>query len=230
MTDLAICTFLWDDNDYRWKDKYTYGVEHVEKLGRSLKRHLTVPYEYVLVTDYSPELFSEPDRVVPLWDDNRDMGGCYVRLKAFDKATGEQLGKRFMWLDLDIVITSNIDHLVDHDYDFWSWVDPNPPTPYCGSLIGMKAGARQKVWDKFDRENSKRAAKHYIGTDQAWIAHCLGRTEKKFGQEDGVYSYKKHISKKHKDGTLPSNCCMVVFHGAVDPSTEQDIWINEHWQ
>lgn len=226
MTDLAIVTFLWSNPNYTKRHDYEYGVEHVEKLARSVRKHLTLPHEFVLVTDYDPSLFTEPDRIVPLWDDNRDMGGCYVRLKAFDKDVGEVFGKRFMWLDLDIVITDNINHLVDHEYDFWSWVDVNPPTPYCGSLIGMNAGSRQQVWDKFEREASRAAAKHYIGTDQAWIGHCLGKNEKTFGREDGVYSYKKHVK---RSPILPENCCMVVFHGNVDPSTEKAKWIAQHW-
>lgn len=225
MTDLAVVTFLWSDQNHRWADSFNYGVEHVEKLARAVRRHLTVPHEFVLITDYPPELFSEPDRVIPLWDDYRDMGGCYVRLKTFDESVGSSIAKRFMWLDLDIVITGNIDHLVQHNADFWSWEDPNPPMLYCGSLIGMKAGARKQVWERFNGKESAELARRFVGTDQAWINHVLKKGEKRFGMEDGIYSYKKYVRKKG----LPEDACMVVFHGEVDPSVQKDDWIKDHW-
>lgn len=236
MKDLAIVTFWWHDNNYKDRDKITFGVEHVEKLARSCKRHCTYDFDFVLVTDL-PEKhwgeFKDVDRVVPLWDDNRDMGGCYVRLKAFDRETGLKLAnKRFMWLDLDIVITGNIDFLFNHKHSFWSWVDVNPPTPYCGSLVGMDVGARQEVWDKFARYESKKQAQRYIGTDQAWIGHVLGPREKVFGRDDGVYSYKKHIMHREKEkytNILPERTKMVVFHGDVDPSISKAQWVKENW-
>jgi hypothetical protein len=224
--DFAFVTFLWTDPNYKDKDIIEFKVEHVEKLGRALRKHCTLDFEYVLITDQDPSLFTEPDRVIPLWDDWREMGGCYVRLKAFEKEVGESIAPRFMWLDLDIVITGNIDHLVDHEHEFWSWVDVNPPTPYCGSLIGMKAGTRSKVWRNFQGIRSRKLASKYIGTDQAWIGTVLGLGEKTFGREDGIYSYKKHIRGL---GHLPDNCCMVVFHGNVDPSICKDRWIKDHW-
>lgn len=230
MKDFAIVTFLWYDKKYKDKGKITFGADHVNKLGRALRRHCTLDFDFVLVTD-APESqyneFTEVDRIVPLWDDWRSLGGCYVRLKAFQEETGKLLAnERFMWLDLDIVITDNIDHLVDHEYEFWSWIDINPPTLYCGSLIGMKVGARPQVWDEFTGSESREAAKRFIGTDQAWIGHCLGPDEKTFGREEGIYSYKKHVRDLRK---IPKNCCMVVFHGNVDPSTEEKDWIKEHW-
>lgn len=245
MKDLAIVTFLWDDENYKDRGKITFGAGHVNKLGRALRRNCTLDFDFVLVTDAPEsqyEQFTEADRIVPLWSDWRSLGGCYVRLKAFQEETGKLLAnKRFMWLDLDIVITGNIDHLVDHDHDFWSWLDVNPPTPYCGSVMGMKVGARPQVWDDFKGSSSKAQTKHYIGTDQAWIGHCLGIQEKTFGREHGIYSYQKHIYSREQtekmqrkanqpcDPALPEDACMVVFHGDVDPSICGGSWVKEHW-
>lgn len=238
---LSVVTWLWDDPTYRWNAHFRYGVEHVKILRAAVARNLTLEHEFVLVTD-RPEGDYGPDvRVVPLWSDYRELTGwrgkghgCWHRLKAFDELTGQRLGERFVWLDLDCVVTGNLDSLFSRTEDFVAWRDANPPTPYCGSMVMMTAGARQRVWDEFDANPDRAQARcreqRYIGTDQAWIGTCLGPGEATWGPEHGVYNFRHDL----KDGTLPSNAKLVFFTGPVDPSQPElqaaHPWIKEHWR
>ena len=231
MEMLSVVTWLWDDPNYRWNSYFRYGADHVRRLRASVSRNLSMPHRFVLVTDQPDGDYGPGVDVVPLWDDFASAGGCYRRLKAFDRATGEKLGKRFVWLDLDTVITGELDSLLDRSEPFVAWRDVNPPTPYCGSMIMMDAGARQQVWDDFvaDPKAACHRAERYIGTDQAWIGECLGEGEATWGPEDGVYNYKREVQGRG----LQDNARIVFFTGAVDPSQPElqksDPWILEHW-
>lgn len=222
---ISVVAWLWHDSEYRFNHLFQYGRQHVEKLFAAVNENLSLPHENVLITD-SPGDYANVDRIVPLWSDYRHLPGwrgqghgCWHRLKAFDRETGLQLGKRFVWLDLDCVITGSLDPLFDRPEDFVAWKDSNPPTPYCGSMMMMDAGARQSVWDEFNRDHEAAMlkAKGLIGTDQAWIGRHLGEAEATWGPEDGVCNYKFDIVRRH-NGQLPSNARIVFFTGACDPS------------
>jgi hypothetical protein len=229
---LRIVTCLWHDPKYRWNDAFIYGAEHVNRLARGIARNLTLPHEFVCVTDI-PEGIDPSIRIVPLWSDNRDMGGCYVRLKLFAPEMREIIGPRFAQIDLDSVPVGNLDDVLGRSEDFIVWRDVNPPTPYCGSMFMMNAGARSQVWTEFDREKSPACAreKGYVGTDQAWIGASLGKQEATWGPEHGVLSYRRDIPGMRE--TLPAGAKIVFFHGKLDPSEkrlqERSPWIAKHW-
>ncbi|MBX3579912.1 MAG: hypothetical protein KF723_22140 [Rhizobiaceae bacterium] len=229
---IRVVTFHWWDPGYRWNKHFIYGVEHVNRLFRGVNRNTTIPFEFVVVTDQVDGAFDEGIRVVPLWNDLRDMGGCFVRLRAFHEDMAGIIGERFVWFDLDSVVTGNLDPLLSREDDFVAWENIYPPVLYCGSMIMMKAGARAKVWHEFDREKSPAIGRDlkYVGTDQAWISACLGSGEATWGEEDGVLSYRQHCC---GGPNLPAGARIVFFHGALDPSMpslqEKSPWIRDHW-
>jgi len=195
-------------------------------------------HEFVLVTDQPDADYGPGVRIVSLWDDFRDLPGwrgkghgCWHRLNAFDREVGKRLGERFVWMDLDCVVVGSLDPVFDRAEDFVAWKDSNPPTPYCGSMIMMDAGARQAVWDDFrrDPEAAQRKARRYIGTDQAWIGAHLGPGEATWTSADGVYNFRHDIVRRG----LPTGARVVFFTGPVDPSQAQlrrdHPWIDEHW-
>lgn len=245
---LSVVTFLWRDEQYRWNRFFRYGPDHVNRLRNMVRRNLKLDHEFCCITDDSSGI--EKDiRIVPLWDDLRHMGRCYVRLKAFSEEMREVIGERFVSIDLDAVIVRDITPVLDRNEDFVIWGDVARNTPYNGSMWMMNAGARKQVWEDFDPETSPGLGKKrgYIGSDQAWMAVCLGAGESKWGQRDGVYSFRRHILPRRrnlplgllrrrcpKGVNLPEPARIVFFHGHFDPSQPaiQGIcpWIGEHWR
>jgi hypothetical protein len=135
-------------------------------------------------------------------------------------------------MDLDTVIVNDITPVFDRPEDFMIWGETDPRSYYNGSLWMMNAGARPQVWSQFDPKTSPRAAYDAgrFGSDQGWVSFCLGKGEKVWNTDDGVYSYRKHIAPQ--SNVLPANARLVNFHGRRDPwdSGMLEIpWIKEHW-
>ena len=204
-----------------------------------VRRHLNIPHDFVCITD-DPEGLEPDVRVVPLWDDYRYDGYCFVRLKAFTEEMRDIIGPRFVWLDLDVVIVDDITPLLSTDADFKIWGVELRAQPYNGTMVLMNAGARPQVFDEFDIERYRRvlAEKKYGGSDQAWIAICLGEEEDVWTEEDGVYNYRDTISESapnNTGGSLPENAKIISFNSVLFDPSMPDIqarcpWVVEHWR
>jgi len=203
-----------------------------------VQRNLTIPHRIFCITD-NPCGIDSDVTTVRLWPNPVPQYGsmhrpnCFVRLKAFSKDFAAIVGPRFVSIDLDCVITGNMDSLFDHKEDFKIWGDTNHLTPYNGSMWQMNTGARSKVWESFDPLTSPDipAQKQYFGSDQAWISYKLGPDEKKWGKADGVYSYRNDI--KPDGNRLPWDSKIVFFHGQHnqwDTEMQNFQWIKEHYK
>jgi len=218
----------------------TFTAEHVNVLRRMVARNYAKPHRFVCITDDAAGLDDGID-VVPLWDDfgelmsphGRGNPSCYRRLRAFAPEMAEILGPRFVWLDLDCVITGDLRPLFDRREPFISWGDTNPRNAVNGSMIMMDAGARPQVYTDFDPKTSPDMARRvgHFGSDQAWISFKLGFNEARWGIRDGVYSYRNHI--RPQRGLLPTNARVVFFHGQYDPWDDEPqrlAWVRENWR
>lgn len=240
---------------WKWQPPQNYrsafGPETVNVLRSMVARNYRRPHRVVCVTDDPAGIDGDID-IVPLWNDHASVPNphgkgnpsCYRRLKAFAAEAADWFGPRFVSLDLDCVITADMAPLWDRPEPFVIWGDTSPGTPYNGSMWMMTAGARRQVWEQFDPINSPRmsAAMRYFGSDQAWIAACLGPHEARWTRRDGVLSYRMHMlrsSPRFKFGQarnpnlLPSDARVVMFHGRVDPwspAAQAHGWVRTHYR
>lgn len=236
---LNIVCWKWRplDGKLHHRKEIFFTAEHVNILQSMLKRNIKRDFQLFCITD-DPEGIDPSVKTIPLWDDNRSLGGCFVRLKMFSSKMEDLIGKDFFSIDLDTVIVSDITQLLEdtrRNHDFKMWGDTHPRTPYNGSFIYMKAGKRSKVWQTFNPLTSPSARlKHgYVGTDQAWIGVCLGEREAKWGTRDGIYSYRVHFKQQGRFN-LNGDEKIIFFHGSSDPSKKdtqaQAGWIKQHWR
>lgn len=230
---------------WKWTPKTNYrskfAAEHVNTLASMVARHFHEPYEMVCVTDNWKGIDSSV-RIVPLWRDferiDSPHGGgnpsCYRRLKAFDSAMAHVLGKRFVSVDLDVVITGDVTPLWTRKEDFVIWGDQLKGTPYNGSMWLMTAGARHRVYAEFDPETSPETTLRakLLGSDQAWISHILGPGEATWTANDGVYAYRTHVRRNKYQ--LIDDARIVFFQGNIDPWSEfakkYSPWVREHYR
>lgn len=237
---------------FKWGDKYT--LNHVARLHNMLARNLSIPWEFVLLTDdprdkeiedTSPTVHPR-SRVLPLWDDMRDAKLCGVRLRAFGPEMAELIGPRFAWVDLDVVVTGNVDHIFGRTEPFIALSTPAGPLYYNGSLVMMDAGARRRVHDLWTPEGYARMPAHYarLGmaaggqSDEGWMTYVLGPNEARFNgdfgeRRDGIYYFRRDLDKGKKP--LPPDARLVVMNGRTfDPSfpalQSRCPWIKEHWR
>lgn len=219
-----------------------FTAEHVNILARMVARNYSRPHRFVCITDDADGI--DPDiGIVPLWEEFGDIPSphgranpsCYRRLKAFSSEMRDILGPRFIWLDLDCVITGDLTPLFDRAEDFISWADTNPKNSVNGSMVMMNAGARREVYDRFDPMSSPaltlRLGHH--GSDQAWISHCLGDKEAKWTSRDGVYSYRIHVRPPRGNWRLPPGARIVFMYGQHDPwgpECQRLDWVRANYQ
>jgi hypothetical protein len=223
---IVVC-FLWGDPKYRFGLRYT--ADHVNRLNRMLSRSLD-DHELVCVTDM-PAGIDDDVRIIPLWDDHRNIGGTYVRMKLFSPEMKDLIGDRFALMDLDCVITGPLGPLFDTDAEFVTTRSSHHATLYNTGFFLLKAGARAEVWERFDPPGSLRdiALSGAIGWEQAWVSLVLGEGEKTWGRDDGVYNFRKDVEGRE----LPADARAVFFPGDYDPSDKglrkANPWIGEYW-
>lgn len=229
---LNIVTWLWGTK---------YPIDHVAKLVAGVRRHLSEPHRFLLITDdlYRPGLKTlKHVRTVPII---RDLGllkvkGCFARLRMFDPEWQAQrqinVGDRIVCLDLDTVITGLLDPLFYRAEPFMILQGANAanPCPYNGSVWMLRAGYRPDVWAEFSLDAAGKVPFYEFSDDQAWLAHKLpGAPGWRVGSASGIYGFKKPSWPSGNE--LPADARMVVFPGWRDPSKFSGLpWVQEHWR
>lgn len=232
----TVCTFKWKAHEgYRTE----FLSEHVNILRRMVARNYAHPHRFVCITDDATGLDPEIE-VVPLWDTYANVHNpsghpknpsCYRRLKVFDPDIESVLGKRFVVMDIDMIVTGDLTPLWSRPEDLVLLQNYNPQTTYNGSMLMMTAGARPQVWTEFDPLLSPRlshAAKQW-GSDQGWISYKLGPDEARWTTDDGVYSFRMHM--RRDPDTLPQGCRLIAAHGLEKPwgLLQKHAWCREHY-
>jgi hypothetical protein len=230
---ITIVTFKWATEMHK-KKRLFFSAEHVNRLYNSIKRNTTVEFDLVCYTDDAEGIAAEV-KCLPLPFDKTKVPGCFGRLKMFRE---DLPYNRVLWIDLDVVIMGNIDHILNPQVQF-KMAAPSAVCHYNGSLCYIERGAKPEVWQSYrtlglDRVREIIKMKRFVGTDQAWISYILGDTEAKYtGEADGVWSFPIHIHQKRKKEP-PPNACIILFPGSHDPSqqwVQQTYpWIKKNWR
>jgi hypothetical protein len=237
---LSVVFWKWRNRTAGQVHRTTFQSQHVNIAKRMVGRNTSVPHEIVCVTD-DPRGLDKDIRVVPLpedpWQIEQSPSGenfpvCYRRLRSWDGDWARaNLGNRFCQMDLDLVITGNLDHLFTRTEDYLAWGDAElKGVKYSGGWVLMDAGARQQVWDDFHPVESPRITKAWglVGSDQAWISYCLYPFEAEVGRAEGIYR------QRTINADLPENACIVQFCGKTgyEPWTRGNDypWVLEHYR
>ena len=207
-----------------------------------VSRHITVPYEFVCLTDDPTPIDNVRNIVIPqqpyprLW---------WHKVHMFDPSLG--IKNRILYFDLDVVIHANIDKLVDvPDNTFYGIKDFNrqfhPSWEYLNSsAISWIGGEHSDLWDRF-KSDPNAAMKRYPG-DQDWIWHGA-KDRIKFWPRDWILSYKWEIRDRGdlvvSNGRrnfvsvitpdVPAECCVTVFHGDPKPQDVKDPFVVDNWK
>lgn len=200
-----------------------------------LSRNITVPYRFLCVTD---EKIDGIETVLPDWRKHVP-GTVFARLMQHNPEwCRANLGEEVLSLDLDIVITRNINHVANRLEEFVIWRNPNYPKPkrafYQSSVQRFKAGARPELWEDFDpTETPKWVNWRFGGREQAWISERLEWEEAYFSDKDGIYGAGR-LGGAGIYSELPENACIVSFPGARAPwqkeVQEKHPWVKEHYR
>ena len=159
--------------------------------------------------------------------------GCLGRLRLFDPKfqalLGIKKGERIVDLDLDLVITGQLDPLFErHSFTVLQGVNTTNPCPMNGSVWMLRAGERPDVWSDFSVAKAATVPYHAFPDDQGWLWHKIPDAGA-WGPKDGVYGFKKVGWPDSEQ--LPENARIVAFPGWRDPDKFAHLdWIKQHWQ
>lgn len=216
-----------------------YGIDYVERLRNMVARHCTVPYEFVCLTDDDTAI----DGVRLIVQKNAGyQKGWWHKVHMFDPDLDIQ--GRVLYFDLDIIINANIDKLVDYQDQFmgikdfnrkfnptWTWLN--------SSAMSWVHRNESEIWTKF-KENPANAI--VLPGDQDWIWK-IAQSKITFYPTEWILSYKWEIRSREEliyDGgtrrfrtianpIIPSECCVVVFHGEPKPEDVKDPFVVDNW-
>lgn len=157
----------------KWGNKFT--PEHVNRLYRMAKRNLTLPFNFYCHTE-DPTNICEEVNIVPL-DESLDLKKWWWKLTLFKE---NSLNGINLYLDLDVIIQKNIDHLfnkaknnkivlISNDVE-WSEgllddADPITIPEYNSSVMIWYNNQNSEIYHKFIG-NFQLYQKIYLGIDR----------------------------------------------------------------
>jgi len=218
--DLAVVTYLWSSRG-KHGGGHRYGPDDVRLLQAQVARNLILPHQFVVVTD-RPEAFADDAaiRAVPIDWRKHVSGTCFVRLMTFSPEARSLLGRRVLQLDLDTVVTGNIDHIVSREENLVLWRNPRrwgltfPDVGYAanlawfnGSVLLHRTGTMAWLWEDFD------PAGPLPRGEQWYLSEAVGRDCPYWDASHGIYRYAPPHRRYGVCGELPENACIVTFPG-----------------
>jgi hypothetical protein len=219
--NLAVGTYFWSpDEGSKFAAPYT--PADVERLRVGVHRNLTLPHEFIVITDQPGVFDAHPMiRAVPLDRTTHVPGTCFVRLMTYHPDGPALFGaERLLQMDLDTLVVGNIDHIAAREENIVLWRNPalNPKFPgrsfYQGSLALHRLGSIPGIWEMFRHADAGR--RKAWKDDQWYLSAILGNEMPYFdGARDGVY----RIAREDTPGSgvwgdLPDNACIVTFPGS----------------
>ena len=179
--------------------------EEVDILDRMVARHLSLPHEFICITE-------------------SDLPGWWGKVRLFKDSR-----ERNLWLDLDTVITGSLDGLVAPLTSDLRIAKNWAQSGYGGcqsSVMYWEGDACRVINDEFDPAIAHWPPRNEPGIlwgDQEWITQLRDekRIEVEYFNPCDVVSYKYHC----RDRGLPIATKVAVFHGIPNPSEVKDAWV-----
>jgi hypothetical protein len=246
MSDLIVASFLWFDPARR--RSYQFCRDDVRIWDAMIARNLTVPHKRVCVT-HRPDLVADFIETRPIDPAKHVPGLCTVKLQAHKPGGIGKEGDRVLLMDIDCVVTGNLDPLVDREEPAVWWRNPNFEVGgrrgfIQGSMQLFTVGATEHLWRDFDPLVTPAwLNRRFGGGEQAWISERLNTAYPEPGWDwnvahwtdaDGVYGAGRLVNGKMGQGVqseLPENARIVFTPGDRSPSQPEmqakHPWIRE---
>lgn len=206
----------------KWGTKY--GAEYVNRLYNMVKRHTTVDFKFVCLTDRTEGIYPEvecfPIPPLALPEGSPERG--WNKLSTFEPDLYGLTGN-LLFLDLDVVIVDNIDGFFTHPGDFLIIHDWKRPWRVTGnsSVYRFKLGAFPEILSYF-RENFDEIS-HKFRNEQEYLSWYVDQQKKlSYWPAAWCKSYKYHCLQKlplayFKPPVKPQDAKIIVFHGEINP-------------
>jgi hypothetical protein len=228
----------------KFGDKFS--ADYVNHLYAGVKRNSTVPFTFKCYTE-NPTGIHE-DIVIEKLPDAK-LSGWWYKLYLFSEEANNTGTNVF--IDLDTIITSNIDDILTYDpgeslavlQDVGVVLEPNLKENFGSGFMIWKGLSHTQIWSDFI-QNPDMVMKSYSGGDQQWIQTVV--EEFRFLQDIFPKSFRSFKWECHtgpKAGTrvicfhgkpLPHEAISNWFHrsgwGVGLPESPPQPWIKNYWK
>lgn len=219
-----------------------YSLDYVINLRNMVARHLTVPYEFVCLTDDETPI--DGVRLIVQPQNPNYKRGWWYKVHMFDKSL--PLDGIILYFDLDVVITGNINNLVGKSGSFYSIRDFNRKfnkgyNCLNSSIMTWYHGEHNIIWDQFIKLPSEAMRTH---GNQDWIWR-IAKSKITFWPDSWIQSYKWEVRSRDElvvvggkrnfntvndYPTISQDCCVLVFHGEPKPHEVNDQYVKDNWK
>jgi len=232
----------------KWGDKFS--PYYVNRLFSMVQRNLTLPFNFVCFTENPSGLRKEinikslPELNLPSNIPERG----WRKLSVFQENFGGLKGKT-LFLDLDVVIVSNIDEFFTYPGEFLIAHDKKKPKRLIGnsSVFRFEIGKYPAVLKKF--ESNFETIRNEVRHEQAYLSREIyNYGDLDFWPDAWVPSYKYHccpswIKSWFAKPYIPENAKIIIFHGLPTPQDaingesgkwyrhiQPATWIENYWK
>lgn len=220
-----------------------YGPEYVNKLYNMVQRHLTIPYRFVCFTENSKGL--DPKIEIFNLPNDPKISGWWWKPYLFKQGHFPD-GDINLFFDLDMVIVSNIDKLINFAPEKFVGLEDvgrifrRNPKRLGSAVMRWPANQYSDIWEKLKEDSTQ--LKKFQG-DQDWIWKLHDRNII-FFPEIWIQSYKWEVRNRNelvrvgrnfvfrdiKHPVLNTETCVLAFHGTPNPEDVQDPIIVDNWR
>lgn len=224
LNPINVVCFYWNGNDRPgWEDS-KLGKVYIEKLFNSVKRNTTLPYKFHCITTLEP--FNDEIHFHKL--DSPTWKGCLPKYSMFDERL--KLKGGVFSIDLDVVITGNLDELFSYDGSFATRSTFRGTKESGGDIVAFEGGTYRWIWEELVCNTEE--VLRFTGGRERWVYRYHPKMKGKvdFLQDlfpDQIFSYKAHCSRGRG---LHENARIVSCHGNPRPHEIKDEWVIKHWR
>jgi len=215
-----------------------YDVEYVQKLYNMVTRNTTHLINFYVFTDHvKMQKMVEGGRLYVKQFPEHDLDGWWNKMQLFHPDV--QLPGTTLYMDLDVVITHNIDDFFTYkpEAKFVGMNDFNPVTKQWNSSIMRfdQSHWHDKLWRRFSKDKSN-LLRRFPG-DQNLISDAI---KKEPGCDSFPDSWTQSYKWYDRSGTRYSRSAMTyehngeswvsVFHGQPNPHESTQEWVKSAWK
>jgi tetratricopeptide (TPR) repeat protein len=190
-----------------------YGPEYVNRLQAMVRRNAGSIGGFVCFTENGEGLDADI-QVQPL--PGAGLAGWWNKVALFRRDLAGARG-RVLYLDLDVVITGNLDPLLCHPGDFVI-MDNDYVPGFNSSVMLFEAGARPEIFENFSARDMAR-----LDGDQDWIA--LQAPDAELWPHLWCVPYRLRAALRP-----PAETRVVAFSGRPNPADYPAEWVRELWR
>lgn len=212
-----------------------YPVEYVQKLYNMVQRHTTLEHKFIVFTDHvKMHKLVEGDIEIREFA-LHDLQGWWNKMQLF--SPDSELYGTTLYMDLDVVITGNIDCFFTHEpqADFVGMNDFNPMTKiFNSSVMRFRSfDVAEKLWIPFMRNRPQYLK---MQGDQNAISDIILKYDTtrrfpdawtqsyKWFDRSGTRFHKTNWTFEHNGESL-----VTVFHGQPNPHQSDMDWVKKAW-